>query len=539
MTLIFRLPYHVSMRQEVNKMRPSKGEEEEDIKSSPKKRKNGEEKSSSKLSHPKVEELRLNKHKKKTKDKKTKNQNAVNKYTKEILARLEESSSSDSSSDSESIDSDKAEDWLNQIKILQKEMKKKEKKKELKKKSKKKKKKRSRSSSSSEDEDLTEKKKKKKKAKKKELVSKKKKKPKCKKKVKTSSPSSDSGSSSESSSSEDEESLKEIRKKRKELVKANIKLEGQSSSRMTPVISSEVDIKVVKSKWETMDEEEEPIKIKEEKVIPDTRDMMTRWLADEVVKKEKKTDKLDQTMITPEAKLVLKKAVRDKAQISLDREVIDKVRTKVEKFKKEKTDKTRRSHQTQDDDRKYSRDNSYYESRTIRYRSRSRSKERYRSREHYRSRTRSRSKDRYYVRRRSRTRSRSWSGDRYGRGTWSSESRYVKMERSRSPPRSISLQEKLDREANKRRKRQEEEARFVRIDSPPDPRRDFKEKIDKFVAQQTSKIFEGKIEKAKVCGECGETTHITAECPDSEAKGSNPLGEDGKKLSCAQCGSFR
>merc|ERR1719270_1159397 len=132
-------------------------------------------------------------------------------------------------------------------------------------------------------------------------------------------------------------------------------------------------------------------------------------------------------------------------------------------------------------------------SRSRKYRSRSRSRRR-RSRSQYRPRPRSRSGSRQ---RRSRSRS------HVGHSTWSHSSgrRRSKEQTStapRSPPRSLTLQERLDSAANKRRReleqtsssaftcgvRGEEEAVKVREEA----KREFQAKLDQIIETHTSDV---------------------------------------------------
>jgi len=106
------------------------------------------------------------------------------------------------------------------------------------------------------------------------------------------------------------------------------------------------------------------------------------------------------------------------------------------------------------------------------------------------------------------------------------------------PSGSVGLQERMDMRANIRRK-VTTEVREIRLCSPIDPkeekRKEFREKIDEFVASQTSqKAYEP---VARRCGECGEGTHESPECPDGKALGTNPQVY-GMKQRCTQCFSY-
>ena len=106
------------------------------------------------------------------------------------------------------------------------------------------------------------------------------------------------------------------------------------------------------------------------------------------------------------------------------------------------------------------------------------------------------------------------------------------------PSGSVGLQERMDMRANIRRK-VTTEVREIRLCSPIDPkeekRKEFREKIDEFVASQTSQKADEPV--ARRCGECGEGTHESPECPEGKALGTNPQVY-GMKQRCTQCFSY-
>ena len=113
----------------------------------------------------------------------------------------------------------------------------------------------------------------------------------------------------------------------------------------------------------------------------------------------------------------------------------------------------------------------------------------------------------------------------------------------------MSLQERLDSAANRRRREQEhtssaftcgvkgsEEA----VKGREEARREFQAQLDQIIVSHTSAGSQEELPPVpRLCGECGEVGHPAVECPDSEANGMNPIGKDGKKQKCKHCGSYR
>ena len=114
----------------------------------------------------------------------------------------------------------------------------------------------------------------------------------------------------------------------------------------------------------------------------------------------------------------------------------------------------------------------------------------------------------------------------------------------------MSLQERLDSAANRRRREQEQASSAFTcgvkgseeaVKDREEARREFQAQLDQIIVSHTS-TASGQEEVSPVprlCGECGEVGHPVEDCPDSEANGRNPLGKDGKKQKCKHCGSYR
>ena len=117
----------------------------------------------------------------------------------------------------------------------------------------------------------------------------------------------------------------------------------------------------------------------------------------------------------------------------------------------------------------------------------------------------------------------------------------------------MSLQERLDSAANRKRREQEQQASSSfacgvkgseeAVKGREEARREFQEQLDQIIVSHTSSSSGGQDEVTpaipRICGECGDVGHPVEECPDSETNGTNPFGMDGKKQKCKHCGAYR
>ena len=115
----------------------------------------------------------------------------------------------------------------------------------------------------------------------------------------------------------------------------------------------------------------------------------------------------------------------------------------------------------------------------------------------------------------------------------------------------MSLQERLDSAANRRRREQEQASSSFTcgvkgseeaLKGREEARREFQAQLDQIIVSHTSSGSQEEVHPAalpRICGECGDVGHPVEECPDSEANGTNPVGKDGKKQKCKHCGAYR
>ena len=546
------------------------------------------------------EEERRPRKKKKDKTKKSKakkhKKNKSNKNVDRIklmnyLKQSDDDSDSDSS-DNESMDSDLAEDMLKKIKILQKEA-------GRRKRGKTKKRKQTRSSSSSSDEEENRKSKKSKKKKKE------KKKKKKKKRSPTKSDSESVSSSDGSSDSEDDDvSQRELEKRRRDLLAKMNRQEAVASKPARPIEKS-IDQKpdVGKTKWERGDDEKsfpaKKPKIDESRQIPTepvrNSDVKKRCVDgsnsnDEIVvidgdKEAKQSEKkvtsdeiVDEGTSKMQSKLLESEKesniVQEVRSIRYQSQSSSESTSKSDSQPESRSRRRSRSHPTSRLSSPYlsrspsrSKSREYKEMRKIRYKSRSRSRSRqyrtkyYRSRSRsrqYRSRSRSgkyrsksrsrhyRSRSRYRIRSRSRSRYRRSRSRSYKRRPWSKE---LYPADRRSPPRVMSLQERLDSAANRRRRELDQQASSSfkcgvkgseeAVRGREEARREFQAQLDQIIVSHTTSGGQEAAAVPCLCQECGDAGHPVEECPDSEDNGKNPLGRDGKKQTCKHCGSYK